>query len=50
MVRKPRTNKTARKQDRHEQLAQERAKAELRKAQALVARERRKEEKKQKGR
>ena len=48
MARNPRSNKTSRKQDRREQLVQERAKAELRKAQALAARERRKEEKKQK--
>ena len=48
MARNPRSSKTSHKQDRREQLVQERAKAELRKAQALAARERRKEEKKQK--
>ena len=46
MVRKPKTSKTSRKDDRRAQLAQERSQAELRKAQALLARERRKQAKK----
>ena len=47
MVRKPKSTKTSRKDDRRAQLAKERSQAELRKAQSLIARERRKEEKKQ---
>ena len=50
MVRKPKASKTARMQDRKSQLAYEKSQTDLRKAQALVARERRKEEIKQKRR
>jgi len=48
MVRKPKTSKTTRKQNRKEQIAHEKSQAELRKAQAIVARDRRKEKLKQK--
>ena len=43
MVRKPKTSKTARKQNRKEQIAHEKSQAELRKAQTIVARDRHKE-------